>query len=322
MNIKVEYNKETVLNPIVNRITWSGNQDQPFRKCEINVHNTVDGKSTFIDFEPGKSLRLLKDDQELFRGVIFTDQMDLQGSMSLTAYDENVYLTKNIDTKKFVNKKASDIVKQCCKEFNIPTGTIVDTTYNIPKLLLRDRTLWDMMKTALAETEDHTGKKYILSSKQGKLHLLDVAEEEVEWKLEQGVNILSASHSKSIEEMKNKIKILSNDNKKKPMEVVKEDASLAKKYGTMQHLQYVGMDKKKEGMKQLANQLLKQRGKVTHETHLEALGNEAVIAGTVVNIQAGMTKMEGLYDVITDQHTFENGLHNMSLTIREHASEK
>ncbi|MFS1513913.1 hypothetical protein VQL36_15920 [Chengkuizengella sp. SCS-71B] len=315
MKIEVQYDNQTVLNPIVSSVVWSGDSKQAFRKLEVMLINTSNRKEKIMEIEEGKELRFLKEDKELFRGVVFSTSIDLNARMKVVAYDENVYLTKNIETKKFVGKTASDILKELCSDFGIPTGTITNTGYTIPKLILRHKTLWEMIQIALTETTQHTGKKYMVSSKEGKVHLIDWKEEVADWSLEEGINILGVNHATSIKEMKNKVKVISGDEQKAALEVIEEDNSLSSKYGTMQYLQQVGMDQSQSAVKQLAKKLLNQLGKVSQQTSMEALGHEVVVAGTKIKVTASIPNVKGTYQVLSDRHTFQNNMHTMSITL-------
>ncbi|WP_128893625.1 XkdQ/YqbQ family protein [Longirhabdus pacifica] len=310
------------ITPLAQSITWSGDVTQLFRKLEVSLLNTKDGQNQWKTFEKGSELTLnfTQDEQTsvLFKGYIFADSIDVQGSMTITAYDSNIYLTKYQDTKKFQEKKASDIIRELCREIDvISVGQIEDTGYIIPKLILRNKTLWAMMKEALEETKNHTGREFVVSSQDGKFFLKEHERNRVQWALESGVNIISASHAQSIEDLRNVVKVVSGDENKDPIEVTKEDQSLISKYNKMQHFESAGNDQSRSKMQQLATQLLSNLGKIKHDTSVEALGNIEVIAGTTVQVTENMTDMQGNYYVTTDSHTFADGFHNMSLTITQ-----
>ncbi|WP_128896323.1 XkdQ/YqbQ family protein [Longirhabdus pacifica] len=318
MNLQIAYNGDFYIDPIVTSVTWSGDIKQAFRKLELSISNTENGDNPIITFEKGKPLVLSKDDKELFRGVIFSHSMELDGTMKLTAYDENIYLTKNMDTKKFVNMTASEIIGQLCSEYDILVGSIQDTGYVLPKLILRDKTLWDMMITALTETKKQTGRRFFIYSEQGKLFVKERKERVVEWVLQNGFNILGASYSESIEDLRNQVKVYSGDINKGPYdEEIEHDDQSIEKYGLMQHLETASNDQKQSQLKQLAKQLLKDLNKVSEEASIEALGHDGVISGTSVDVTEAMTGMKGAYYVVTDSHTFENNMHRMQVTLSE-----
>lgn len=299
----------------VQSVTWSGDITQAARKLDVSLVNTTDGRTQARRIEHGKELRLLYDGRELFRGPVFTWNINARGRMSVTAYDENTYLTRNQDTRRFVNMTASAIVMQLCEEFDIPTGTIADTGYVIPKLIFPNKSLWEMMVTALTVTRKQTGRRYFITSREGRLHLLERKEQVVRWVLENGRNILDASYSQSIEDMRTQVKVIGGDPEKNPIiATVKNDALIAK-FGIMQHLENADPDMTRSQIEQLARQLLADLGTIDDVATIEALGNVEVTAGTAIYVRESMTGIVGGYYVSTDEHTFQNGKHTMSITL-------
>jgi len=296
-------------------VTWSGDVTQAARRLEVSLVNTMDGRKQARKIEHGKELRLLYDGKELFRGAVFSFDIDARGRMNVTAYDENTYLTRNQDTRIFRGKTASGIVKQLCAEFGIPTGTIADTGYVIPKLILRDKTLWEMMITALTYTRKQTGRRFFITSREGKLQLLERKEQIVRWVLENGRNIIDASYAQSIEDMRTQVKVVGGDPEKKPIVATVKDDALIKRFGIMQHLENVDPDMTASQVQQRAKELLAQLGTIDDEARVEALGNPDVTAGIAIYVRESMTGLVGGFYVTADSHTFAGGKHTMSVTL-------
>ncbi|MFD1177103.1 hypothetical protein ACFQ3W_12480 [Paenibacillus puldeungensis] len=319
MNWSVTYKdaKQNVfLDPIVKSINWSGDIKQAARKLVVELSNTGDLRDLYMLFEKGAELRLiLNEKQELFRGVLFADQINSQGQMTLTAYDENIYLTKSKDTKIFRNQSASAIIKRLCNEFSINVGEIHDTGYVIPKMVFRDKTLFEMMIMALTETQKQNGQHFLITSKEGKLQLLARKEQKGKWVLENGVNLLDASYSQSIEETKTQIKVVGEDAKKKEISVSVKDGELTQRYGVMQHLEKPDQNMTKSQMDQRAKQLLKDLGTIDDQARIECLGIPDVISGSCVYVKESVTGILGGFYISADEHRFENGSHTMSVTL-------
>ncbi|UQZ84021.1 hypothetical protein SK3146_03233 [Paenibacillus konkukensis] len=315
MNMELLYDNEFYLDPLVNSITWSGDITQAFRKLEVSITNTIDGTEQAVDIELGRELRLLSDGTELFRGIIFQHNIDARGKMKLTAYDENIYLTKNTDTKKFIHMTASAIIRELCADFGIAVGDIADTEYVIPKLILRDKTLWDMMVTALTETRKQTGQRFWLSAREGAVYLTKRGDKVTDWVLEDTTNLTGASYSQSIENLRTQVKVIGSNESKQPLERLAKNPDLIERFGVMQHLERVDSEMNLSQMEQQAKQLIEDLGKIKDEASVEAVGNVEVTAGSAVYVRDSLTRIVGAFYVITDSHTFENGAHRMSLTI-------
>lgn len=314
--ITVTYANLVVIDPIVTSKTWSGDITLPYRTLTVTLSNTIDGETQAIPIELGKELRIYDGDTELFRGVAFQKDINEAGAMTVTAYDENVYLLKNTDTRKFVGLTASSILKKLCADYGITVGTIADTGYVIPKLILRNMTLWDMIVTALTETRKQNNRRFVCYTRAGRLYLAERKDRKTTWLLEGGTNILTASYSQSIEELRNQVKVTGGDEDKAPIVATVKNAALIKKYGTMQHLEIADSTLNKSQIEQLAKQLLADLAKITDDAQIEALGNVEVVAGSSIYAVESMTGITGAFYVSTDAHTFDAaGSHTMAVTL-------
>ncbi|GIO53891.1 XkdQ/YqbQ family protein [Paenibacillus cineris] len=319
MSWSVEYQDDQQnvhLDPIVKSVSWSGDIKQAARKLVVELSNTGDQREIFMTYKKGGELRLIWDEKlELFRGVLFADQLNSKGQMTLTAYDENIYLTKSKDTKIFRNMTASSVIKKLCGEFSISTGEIQDTGYVIPKLVFRDKTLFEMMVMSLTESQKQNGEWYHLTSREGKLQLLARKEQPVKWVLENGVNVLDASYSQSIEDTKTQIKVAGGDAAKKEISAAAKDGELIRRFGVMQHLEKPEQSMTKSQMEQRAKQLLADLGTIEDQARIDCLGIPEVISGSCVYVKESVTGILGGYYVSADDHRFERGNHTMSLTL-------
>lgn len=306
------------LDDIVTSVTWSGDVQQAARKLDLAVSNTIDGRKQAMQIPKGSEISFRSDGAEIFRGVVFAERIDSSGQMTVTAYDENIYLTKSTDSKKFVKKTASAIIASLCKEFGVPHGTIADTGFVIPKLILRDKTLFEMMVTALTVTYRQTGRRFFIFSKNGKLQVSERKNVVARINLERGLNILDASFSSSIEEMKTKVKVVGEQavgKTRKEISTVAQDAALINKFGVMQHLENMSGDVTPSQIQQRAKELLKQLAVISDESALNCIGHDSVISGAAVYAFEPMTGIAGSYYVSSDSHEYSGGLHSMSITI-------
>src|SRR5690606_19265406 len=116
-------------------------------------------------------------------------------------------LTKNSDTVRFIKKTATQIVSELCGKFGIATGKLANTAHVIPKLIIRGKTLYEIIVTALTVTQKATGKRYRLRNVSGKLELVEVTEQVKRLVIENGRNIIDASFSESIDDVRTKVKL-------------------------------------------------------------------------------------------------------------------
>ncbi|MFZ4454341.1 XkdQ/YqbQ family protein [Salibacterium aidingense] len=300
------------ITPIVTGVTWSGDVEKPRRALDVSLSNTRDNRTRTIGIRIGGETRFYIGEEEVFRGVVFEDDIDHTGQHSFTAYDRNVYLTKNADSRKFKKQKASDIVKRLCDDFDIPYGVIEDTGFVIPKLYFtKETSLWDMMLTAITETEKETGVRYSIRNVNGELVLRKRASVVTQRIVEVGKNLTGASYSRSIDEMRNQVKIIDDDGFQ--LKVVR-NGELIERYGLMQHVEQKSQGS--VGNTQTADQLLEDLGTIDDEANVTLLGNPEIVSGTSVYVREPMTRILGGYFVTSDKHKFTpNGKHELDVKI-------
>lgn len=316
-SIKLEIGKGSEfidITQIVESVEWSGAVNEAYRTLTVSYKNTLDGRKRAINIENGDRVRFSNNGRELFRGRIFAFDVDDKGSESFTAYDTNVYLTKSMVTRKFKNITASTIVRRLATEYGVTPGRIDDTGYVIPKLVIEEKTVYETILMALTLTEKQNGRRFILVNRDGKVHLLERKKQTVRQVIENGVNLLSASYSQSIEDMRNRVIVYGGDKEKGELSASETNRELINKYGYMVHIERV-QDVKESEIKQLAKQRLKELATINDEATVVALGIDDVIAGSAIYAKESMTSIVGGYYVSADKHSFSNGLHTMSLTL-------
>ena len=298
-------------------ITWSGDTKEAARTVSIKLYNTADGKKKKLDIPIGSLLRLYDDKTEIFRGFIFKSEISENGEQTLTAYDSNIYLTKSSDSLVFKKKTASQIIKQLCTTFGIPYGNIVDTKTVLPKLVLRGKTLYEMIIIALTETQKISGNKYLLGNSQGKVTLAQVNTVYAKHRVYSKINITSSSFSESIEERKTQIKLTGgSEDEIKATATLKSPAAIAK-YGVMQHYENFSDVETKAKLNTLANSLLSQLNVTTQEFSVDVIGNITFVSGAKVLVEETMSNTTGLFYITADSHTFNaDGTHTTSLTLQ------
>ena len=76
-----------------------------------------------------------------------------------SAYDQLRYL-KNKDTYVYENKTATEVVQMIAADFNLSVGAMDDTGFKIESRSEPDKTLFDIILTALGLTTISTGQMY------------------------------------------------------------------------------------------------------------------------------------------------------------------
>lgn len=315
--LEILYDNTYYLAEFIKECSISGDIQKANRTAEFTLMNTVNGTTRLVNFQLGKMVIITYKKVELFRGYIFTYNQNSNGEVTITAHDPLVYLTKNQVSKKYAKTKASTIIKGLCNSFGIPVGNITDTGHYIKKMIMRDRTLWDIMITALTMTKNETNRKYWIYCKKGRLYVAKRTDEVSKWIIEDKDNLYSANFSHSMEELRNKVVLLGGDIAKKYKVQAVEDKTKIKAYGLMQYTETVNNDMTTSQMKQKAKELLKEKSKLDEDATVETEGIYDCIAGRSVYIKNAMTGLLGGYYIQTDKHTWSGNTYRMTLTVKK-----
>lgn len=314
MTIRLFVNGKTEISDFVKTVTLSGDSNKFNRQLEVTFQASSDGRKATFKLTEGDLITFRYNNVLRFIGVAFKTDISSDGNLSITAYDSNVYLSKSNANKIFTNKKASDIIRALAKEFGIQLGNVADTGYVIPYLRFQNRTLYDMVLTALTLTRKQTGKRFFIANKAGKLTLVEGVKAYPRYVFKDGENVISATYSRSIEDTKTQVQVIGGKKGAETIVTVKDDTK-RKKYGVLQIVEEMDEKATVSQVKQRANALLKEQSVVHEQLSVEVLGVPEVDVGTPVYISNQMTATKGGYYVTNVVHNYSAGLHTMSLEL-------
>ena len=295
------------ISELVESIKWKGRKGSAARSVSISLLDCK-GAQSGIDVTKGHQLIFSYKGKELFRGMIMSQQQSESFKMPITAYDNGIYLSNNKDTFVYENKTVHDIFIDVCKRFGIKYSDVAKTSYKIPELTKSKTTAWDAILDAISQDFKATGTKYYVNSSKGVLSLIKRRENILQWVLETGGNIMSYTYKKSIEDIKTRLKILSDEDK---VYAVKKNTELEKKIGIFQDI-----EKKDDDLSEAKLQeTLKEISTPEISLSVEALGIPDVISGVGVYVIIDELGIKRTFYVDEDTHTFKGGSHTMNLTL-------
>lgn len=299
------------ISELVENIKWKGRKGSAARSVSISLLDSKNVKSG-IDVTKGHQLIFSYKGKELFRGMIMSQQQSESFKMPITAYDNGIYLANNKDTFVYENKTVHDIFIDVCKRFGIKYSDAAKTSYKIPELTKSKTTAWDAILDAISQDFKATGTKYYVNSSKGVLSLVKRRENILQWVLETGGNIMSYTYKKSIEDIKTRLKILSDEDK---VYAVKKNTELEKKIGIFQDIEKKDDDLSEAKLQEHIKETLKEISTPEISLSVEALGIPDVISGVGVYVIIDELGIKRTFYVDEDTHTFKGGSHTMNLTL-------
>lgn len=299
------------ISELVESIKWKGRKGSAARSVSISLLDSKNVKSG-IDVTKGHQLIFSYKGKELFRGMIMSQQQSESFKMPVTAYDNGIYLANNKDTFVYENKTVHDIFIDVCKRFGIKYSDAAKTSYKIPELTKSKTTAWDAILDAISQDFKATGTKYYVNSSKGVLSLVKRRENILQWVLETGGNIMSYTYKRSIEDIKTRLKILSDEDK---VYAVKKNTELEKKIGIFQDIEKKDDDLSEAKLQEHIKETLKEISTPEISLNVEALGIPEVISGVGVYVIIDELGIKRTFYVDEDTHTFKGGSHTMNLTL-------
>ncbi len=303
--IKLKWKDNDITN-IVSTITWSGSAYSAARSVEFTLLNPVGDKHFSIPTPAlGDVIKLYDDNKLLFYGkLIRRSRTGEAGTASFLAYDLLWYLLKNKATYKFKKKKPEQITRLICKDLKIKTKNIAKTNVIIPKIFFQNREYYNIILAAYTKAKKKNGIKY-QPIMQGQYFSVIKKGALVDLEIYQNEGITESSYEESLESMVNKVAIYNSKNKK--IGTV-SNKNWVKTYGAMQ--ESISVDKG-NGKKQAKNTL----AGVDKTASITAIGDLRCLAGYGLKIHDTDTGLNGTFWIENDTHTFENGVHMMTLEL-------
>ncbi len=304
-------NKGFVYTPIVlEGITW-----ESVTKGAPSVLKFSIIKDSVIDVVEGNCVQLRVDGVDVFIGFIFYKDRGKDNVISITAYDQLRYL-KNKDTYMYENMKASEVIKSLAEDYCLRTGVIEDTEYVIPSRVEENKTIMDMMQSALDLTFENRNTKFILYDNFGEITLKNMASMAVEMVIDEEM-AEDFGYTTSIDgETYNRIRLYNKDevDPSKRVTEVKSDETI-RTWGVLQYFDTIEYG---ENAKVKAEGLLEQYNKKSRKLTInKCFGDLRVRAGCVIIVKLNLGDVELLDYMLVEKckHTFEENEHFMELTV-------
>ena len=235
------------ITPIAGSIAWQNTLAELATTLNFEVAK-LDAQHTRIYLpQEGSIVRLVMGNEEVLRGIILTVDDGADNSNKYVAVDFGFYLNKNAETYQFDNADAGEAIMTVCRDFGIPIDSLCALPLTFSKIYLdkaASEVIWDILEQTTAVSgyaynfdvtprglrvyrlgDFHAAPYFRLSGNTAPYNSVDLRG--------------SVSHSMSIEDMKNSVKIVSGDEQGFTHHSTAQDAELIAKYGLLQTVEKV-----------------------------------------------------------------------------------
>ncbi|MEG3040901.1 MAG: hypothetical protein RR891_02780 [Clostridium sp.] len=281
-----------------NNITWSSDGD--------NLGMSLSFESLY-DLGDIATITLIINDVQYFRGNTIK-KVENKFSFSYTVFDYMMYL-KNEVVKQFNNMWSSSAISSLLEEYGVESDVVF-----IPTIInkIYKTSISDIINDILKAAELDQGIKYFKEIENNKVVIRKSEDMKIYPKILFETN---GGIENNIENMKNKVIVVSNEEDSTSINAESEDSASIAKYGLLQKLETVEVDNIAQA-KNTADNLLKELNKISKTTTISALnvsGGEAVKAHRMIEVNDG--KLNGWYKIKSVTHTLANNKHTINISL-------
>ena len=295
----------------------------------LSWQNTIDELATTVSFEVAKSdtkyLNLytpqlggiinLYTNVEILRGIILSVDDGSEYVNKYTACDFGWYLNKSAETYQFNKMAAYKAIRKICEDSGIPIDSIPMLETEITKIYV-DKALSDILRDILAQC----GGAYNFDVTPAGLRIYTIGSLYAypEFRITPNTRLIysptlrgNVSHTLSIEEMKNSVKVISEKDSAYTVQTVLKDEDSIYQYGFLQEV--IKIDPEKENAQSIAQTKLAQLLKPAETFSIEIIEalDSYTRAGMVLNVD------NTDYLIESAQHSIKNGVHYVKLDLRK-----
>jgi len=308
---------------LVGNLSWSSHIDTLGEELSFDfAYNDSKYFESFNFLREGSIVARLKDDEVLRHYIIVNTTTSGRFSRSFTCYDYGWYLNKNETVIQFKGISVSQAIKKLCDKFGIQ-HSITDITTLVTKIY-KDRVISDIIKDLLEQAEQETGTKFFMEMDGDILKVMRQTDLLIDPTIQLSGNtapfpvrkfISSPSHSTSIEEMKNKIIVVSTgEDSMKVFAEASDEESIAT-YGLLTEVVTLDDEKNAAQARQIAKNTLNDLSKVKQGSTVTLLGHEDIKAGRLINLDEKITGISGKHLIKSASHTVKKGIHLVSVEL-------
>jgi hypothetical protein len=300
------------ITPAVGNLSWQNSIAELATTMNFDVAKS-DAQHTHIYLPREGSIIQMHTNEEMFRGIVLTVDDGDKTQNTYTAADFGWYLNKSKETYQFNNMPASKAITKVCNDFNIDIDSIPALEKKITKIYF-DKTIAEILQDIL----EICGGGYNLDMTPKGLRIYKIGSIYAypEFRLSPNTQLLyspsirgNVSHSVSIEDMKNSIKVITETDGNYSVKKAVQDTGLIDKFGLLQEV--VKIDPEKENADIVAQQKLSQLSKIQESYSFEII--EAVDsytrAGYLISVDGANYIIEG------SSHSIKNGIHYVKLDL-------
>lgn len=310
------YVENNNISSYVGNLSWQNNISELATTLSFETPKTDAKYISNLIYIPkcGDVLRMVTD-REVFRGVVISVDDGDKEVNQYTAVDMGWYMNKTSQTYQFKNITADEAIRQICDDLSIPINILTELTTVINQIYF-DKTISDIIKDILGKCSGNIF--YDMVPEGLRIYRLGYFIAEPVFTIAKNIKTVKSSdisgnvsHALSIEDMKNSIKITSQQDNVYTEISVLQDRDSINKYGFLQEI--IQIDPEKEDANIIANDTLFEKNKESETYSFEIMENinSYTRAGEIIKID------DFDYLIESTSHRISQGIHYNKIELRK-----
>ena len=308
------------ITPIVQQFSW----DSTMSLASVIDFSVIwSDKSIPVNpVEIGDLIIIYKDNVEVNRGVVVKSKQSGISAIDYVAYDYAWYLGKSKSVYQFNGIDGKQAIEKILNDFGMPIGNITDMATSINKIYIQ-KSPAEIIQDIIKEHERQSGIKIFPEMRSGKIFIEKMRDMVVIGRFRYAANVgssnvldfpIGAERTRSIEEMRNRIKIILSQDDNFETVALEQDTPMASKYGLLEETYKIDVEDVAKA-RQVARILLQRLSKVHETNSLTLMGDVSFKAGRLFDVVESTTGMKGRFMITNCKHEVAGSLHVMNLIL-------
>lgn len=284
----------------IGTITWSGDVTQMARKLAFDyLYTDLSPNVRQIEVSVGSRILMYSDTELLFDGIVISEEFDeADVKKNIQAADYAFYLKNEVYGE--FKGTPRQVVEQVLAMFGIEAGTLPAAEADINILATGDKTIFQIIAEAYESIEDGV---YVRMA--GTTVNVERIGTDISGVVTGDDCVINAKYKSSMENMVNRVAII-NGKSELETNIDSEDIQ----YGIVQKVY-----KHDDGSKDMMEEAKKLFQSLENSGSISVKGNPAYTAGRSIIVEKVNSRIQGLFKITSDSHTFSAGQHTASLTL-------
>lgn len=280
----------------------------------------------------GNQVRLDIEGKTVFIGYIFVISEKWQtGSKEYIAYDQTRYL-KNPAYYTFINRTGSEVFKAVCKDNNLKTGLIEDSSFAREVRICDGKSSWELLDECINDELTSKGNYFIFFDDAGELNFRKLDELRTDIIIGDESLLQDYSYNRSIDEDTfNNIIVRQEDGTKTEKiiktkivseikstdlsgAITKKISSSIPKFGKLTHIE-ITQNLTESQMQERGVMLFYLKNRPTEKLVLNCVGDKNLRAGNGIIVNITKKNLLGYYVILSCTHNIVDDLHSMEIEI-------